>query len=492
MVKGKIKEQTKETTEALPKKLTAKKEQFSEWYNQITQLAGLIDKRYNVKGCFVWLNYGYEAMLNIKKMWDELFKKNGYKEMYFPLLVPVEYAEINNDWWQGFLTEAFWAKGLEEEKAKYVLRPTGEPAMYPMFSLWIRSWRDLPLRIYETVSSFRYETKHTRPIIRDREITVWHEIHTCHSTKNEAEEETKLHMKMWDKIWKKLCLPPLKVVKPKWEVFPGAVGAVEYYSVMPEGKAMENGSVNNLGQAYSKKFNITFKDKKEKEKFVWMTCTGNGARLLAAVIAVHGDDKGLILPPAIAPIQLIIVPIYKKEDKEKVLKKAQELKKILEAEGVRTEIDFNDEETPGAKYYLWEMKGVPLRIELGSREVKNKSVTIYRRDTSQKTTLKESEMIKTTKDLLKTIENNLLKNAEKQFKEKIVAVEEKEELIKNLENNKVASVYFCGEGKCWDEVKALKEGIELFGTDIEKAEEQGKCIICDKKTKIKGYVAHTY
>jgi len=168
--------------------LKYRKSQFSEWYNQILQLAGIIDKRYGSKSFFVWMNYGYEIMLNIKRYWDKLFRDVGIKEMYFPLFVPIKYCEKNLDWWEGFKDQAFWVKGAGEKDWDHILRPTGEPAMYPMFSIWIRSYNDLPFRIYENVSSFRYETKHTRPIIRDREITLWHEIHTAHATKDERTE----------------------------------------------------------------------------------------------------------------------------------------------------------------------------------------------------------------------------------------------------------------------------------------------------------------
>src|SRR3989338_1371393 len=204
--------------EELPRAITVKKmENFSKWYDQAIAAAGLIDKRYNVKGMFVWLNYGLETMKIIKDTWDGLFKKSNIKEMYFPLIIPMKYAQQNSSWFEGFKSEAFWVKTMDENNASHILRPTGEPAMYPMFSLWIRTKNDLPLRIYETVSSFRYETKHTMPIIRDREITIWHEIHTAHESKEEAEEEAKLHIKLNDQIWENLALEPLRVNKPLWE-----------------------------------------------------------------------------------------------------------------------------------------------------------------------------------------------------------------------------------------------------------------------------------
>jgi prolyl-tRNA synthetase len=470
--------------------LTAKKEDFAEWYTQVLGAAGLLDKRYNVKGCYVWLNYGYEMMLNIKSMWDKTFKKNNYKEMYFPLLVPVEYAEQNESWWNGFKTEAFWVKGLEEEKANYILRPTGEPAMYPMFKLWIRSWKDLPLRIYETVSSFRYETGHTRPIIRDREITVWYEIHTAHTTKEESEAEIEKHMEMVDKLWEDCAVLPLRVWKPQWECFPGAVGAVEYYSVMPNGRAMENGSFNNLGQAYAKKFDLKFRDKDEKEKHVWMTCTGNGARLLAAVIGEHGDDNGLIIPPKIAPIEVMIIPIYKQDSKTDVEKEACKLLDKLK-EKFRADIDLRDER-PGSKFYDAEIKGIPLRIEIGPKDIKEKSVVLVRRDTKEKKKIKIAKLTDEVKSALANMQDSMYKKAQDNFKKRIVSAKDKKEIEQAIKNKKVAKVFWCKEGSCWDEIKAIIEGIEMFGTDLKETKEPGKCAVCSKSTKTVGYVAHTY
>jgi len=471
--------------------LTAKKQDFSNWYNQILSAAELLDKRYNVKGCYVWLNYGYEMMLNIKAKWDKLFKTNKYKEMYFPLLVPVEYAEQNESWWNGFKTQAFWAKGYDEPEATHILRPTGEPAMYPMFKLWIRSWKDLPLRIYETVSSFRYETGHTRPIIRDREITVWYEIHTASATKEESEQEIVKHMEMIDKVWEHCAVVPLKVQKPEWECFPGAVGAIEYYGIMPNGKAMENGSFNNLGQAYAKKFDLKFRDKDEKEKHVWMTCTGNGARLLAAVVGEHGDDYGLIIPPKIAPIEVMIVPIYKKETKDEVEKAACKLYDKLEKE-FKTEIDLRDDIRPGSKFYDAEIKGIPIRIEIGPKDIKEKSVVLVRRDKRQKKKVKQDKVASEIKTLLKDIQYSMYKKAQENFKKMIVEVEDKKGIKDAINNKKVAKIFWDKSGDCWDEIKAIMEGIELFGTDLNEAKEPGKCAICGKPTKTIGYVANTY
>jgi prolyl-tRNA synthetase len=475
-----------------PKELTAKKDDFSRWFSQILLLAGIIDKRYDAKGCNVWLNYGYEMMLNIKRYWDIIFRESGIKEMYFPLLVPVKYCEKNPSWWDGFKSQAYLVRGSVEKSTEYMLRPTGEPAMYPMFSLWIRSKKDLPFRIYETVSSFRYETRHTRPLIRDREITVWHEIHTAHATKEEAEEEAEAHVKLYDMIWKKCCLAPLRVNKPRWEVFPGAVGAIEYYNIMPSGRVMENGSINKLGQAYSEKFDIKFKDSDGAEKCVWQVCTGNGARLLAAVIAVHGDNKGIVVPPEIAPIQAVVIPIYTEKTKKQVLKKSKEILEKMKTAGIRAEIDMDDEKTPGSKFYEWEIKGVPLRIEIGPREVKEKALSAVKRNDGKKLKIKESVLPKEISKILAEVQKSLLKKSGSGLKDAIKPAKSKDEIKALVENKKVAQVFWCGGGECWDEIKKIEDGIELFGTALESPKQAGRCAVCGKATKTVGYAARTY
>lgn len=482
MTEGKSKKDIAES-----KVLKAKKAEFAEWYEQILPAAEIIDNRYDVKGLFAWMPYGYNIMLNIKSLWDNLFRDSGIKEMYFPLIVPLNYCEKNESWWKGFKEQAFWVAGKGEE-SKHILRPTGEPAMYPLFSLWIRAYSDLPLRIYETVFSYRYETKQTKPLIRDREIGPWYEIHTAHATKEEAINEIKEAERINDVIWQKLAIAPLKVEKPIWECFPGAVGAIEYYTLMPDGRVLENGSLNNLGQAYSKKFDIKFVDKNGKEDYVWQTCTGNGERYLGSLVSVHGDDKGLIIPPAIAPIQAIIVPIYYKDDKDKIIKTALQLKEKLSSV-VKLDADLRDE-TPGSKFYDWEIKGVPLRIEIGPKDIEKKQVTIVRRDNGTKIAVPEAKMQKEIPKLLDDIQKNLLEKSKLLLESSIGTAKTKDD----LENPKkdILKFFWCNSERCWMEIKGIKEGYELFGSDLKESKTEGKCIICGKPSRKMGYFANTY
>jgi len=472
--------------EELPEQLNAKKDNFPEWMSQILQLAGIIDNRYDIKSMFVWMPYGYDMMLRIKSQWDKLFKENGIKEMYFPLMVPVKYAEQNKSWWEGFKKEGFWAG--TKNKQEFILRPTGEPAMYPMFSLWIRGHNNLPLKIYETVFSYRYETKQTRPLIRDREIGPWYEIHTAHATKKEAEEEIEIHKKLNDEIWEFLAVKPIIVKKPQWECFPGAEGAYEYYTLLPNGKVIENGSLNNLGQAYSKKFNIKFADDKGKEQYVWQTCTGNGERYLAAVIAQHGDDSGLVIPPNIAPIQVLIIPIFKEKNKTEIIKKAGEIKKKLK--DLRVVID-SSEKSIGSKFYDSELKGIPLRIEVGEREIKDKEITLFFRNTKKKIKIKEKDIENEIPKALEKIQKELLEKSKDYLKEKIIAITNVKDITKKIEEGKIVNLYWCGEGKCYDKLIKLKEGLDLLGSELKEGN-PGECIICGKKTKNKAFIGNSY
>jgi prolyl-tRNA synthetase len=479
----------KEIFELKSNQLTATKENLSEWYNQLMLLADIVDDRYAVKGMAVWKPYGYKIMQNIKKRWDELFQNAGIQEVYFPLIVPIEYCEQNPSWWKGFKSEGFKVIAGTDNKIQGIIRPTGEPAIYPMYSMWVRSKNDLPIRFYETVNSYRYETKSTRPLIRTREISVWHEIHTAHATREEAEEEFKLHMKLWDELWKDLALPPFKVVKPIWECFPGAIGAVEYYSTTPTGRVMENGSVNNLGQAYAKKFNIKFKNEKGNEEYAWQICTGNGARLLGGLILVHGDNKGLIIPPKIAPIKVVIVPILFKGKERIVLEKAKELSRELE--GFDIYLDERKEKTAGEKFYEWEIKGVPLRIEIGPKDIEKNSFILVRRDTGKKEIILNKEAKKKVKETLEDIQNSLLKKATEMLNSQIKDAKTLEEVKSNLKSGKISRVFWCKDGSCYDKISETAEGLEGFGSEIEEKEE-GNCIICNKKTKTKLYLARTY
>ncbi len=460
-----------------------------EWYNTLLRIAWIIDRRYPIKGTFVWMPYGIEIMLRIKNYWDELFKNHGIKETYFPLFVPEEFAKKNEKWYSGFKDEVFFAVPSRNPDEKYVIRPTGEPAMYPMFALWVKEGH-LPIRIYQTVSSFRNEGKTTHSMVRDREITFWYEIHTAHKTREEAEEEFNLHIELNKKIWKFLAIPPIIVNKPVYEVFPGAVGAVEFYTILPNGRLLENGSVNNLGQAYSKIFDVYYVDEKGNKHYVWQICTGNGARFLVAAIMLHGDERGLVLPPKIAPIEVVIIPIYTKENKELVIKEARRTFEKLKGQ-FRVELDEREEITPGEKFYQWDIKGVPIRIEIGKDEVKSKKITIFRRDKKTKESVDEKQLEKTIEEMLNDIQTNLEKKVRDFYNSKIKTFSDLKEASKWIKEGGIAKVNWCESLECYEKFSEIEPSVEAIGTLIDETKE-GKCIVCGKKTDKVTLVGKTY
>lgn len=470
--------------EIIPEKLPSR-ENFVKWYNKALELAGIVDRRYEVKGTFVWLPYGLKLMKNLVKEWDTIFQANGIEETYFPLFVPLKYAEKNDKWFEGFKKNLYAAVPFvaeEQQAERIILRPTGEPAMYPMFRLWIKDGK-LPIKIYETVSSFRLEGKTTHTMIRDREITFWYEIHTAHKTKEEAYEEMQKHIKINEHIWKEILnLPALAVEKPKEELFPGAESAVEFYTILPDGRLLENGSVNNLGQAYAKKFELVYKDANGKKQYCWQICTGNGARYLVAAIALHGDERGLVLPPKIAPVQAVIIPIYEKGS-DAVEKAVFELKDLLQKNCIRVHVDERKEKTVGEKFYIWDIKGVPIRIEVGTKEVSSGTYTVFRRDTKQRLKAKKSELVAMLKNLLeKEIPENLYEKALHFYESKIRHFDNAEKALEWIKKGGVAKLHWCESQECYEKLLSLEKGIEPAGSLLYE-QSKGNCALCGKPTE---------
>ncbi|MCS7123640.1 MAG: His/Gly/Thr/Pro-type tRNA ligase C-terminal domain-containing protein [Candidatus Aenigmarchaeota archaeon] len=457
------------------------KNNLIEWYNSLLQIAEIVDRRYPVKGTFIWLPYGLKIMKKLVEILNKIFEENSIEEVYFPLFVPLEFAKINDEWFEGFKKEAFY---LEEEKV--MLRPTGEPAMYPIFKYWIAEGK-LPIKIVQTVSSFRKEGKTTHTMIRDREITFWHEIHTVHKTREEAYEEVEKHKKIYEFIFKEvLHIPPIIVEKPKYEIFPGAESAYEFYTILPNGKLLENGSVNNLGQSYAKKFDLFFVDEKGNKNYVWQVCTGNGARFLVAAFCLHGDERGFLIPPKIAPIQVVIITIPKGE--ENFLDYAYDLNKKLIKENIRSFVD-ESEKTPGEKFNIWDIKGVPIRIEIGEKEVEENFYTIYRRDLKERFKVEKDKVIEIIKKFLEDeIPNYLYKRVEEFYKNVIKNCKDFKELNKLIESGNIAKANWCGELKCFEEISKI--GLEAIGFLEEK--EKGKCIVCGKETEKLTFIGKVY
>jgi len=479
----------------MEKGITVKKqENFSEWYSQVLDKAEITDIRYNVKGFVVIRPWGAMIMENMYDLYEKALQEKNHKPCFFPILIPESNFKKEASHVAGFTPEVFWIKKIQDEE-ELALRPTSETAFYQMYNLWIRSWRDLPLKLYQRANIFRYETKATRPLIRAREF-YWIEAHDCFSNLKEAEAQVQEDIQTTEDIMhKKFGVPFFPFKRPSWDKFAGAVYTIGSDCLMPDGKLIQQPSTHLLSQNFSKVFDIKFKDESGKDQYVWQTCYGPAiSRILASIISTHGDDQGLILPFCISPVQVIIIPIYNSENQKKIISEAKKIQEKIKLLGLKIEIDLT-EKRPGEKYYEWELKGVPFRIEIGEKEIKSKKLVLFIRDTKKKDVISISKLPK-LKDLGEEFDSRLRKKADNFMKDKIINCKTKEEIKKAIENKKIARVNFCsiekdGE-KCAEYVEkntdASIRGILANKKEIPK----GKCIICNKQATEVVYIGKSY
>ncbi|SMD30978.1 proline--tRNA ligase [Picrophilus oshimae] len=450
-----------------------KKENFSEWYNEIIDLAKLSDKRYAIKGMNVWLPYGLKIMRLIDNIIRDNVDNKSFQEVSFPVLITRSQLETEFEHIKGFENEIYWVTkgGSEKLDIELALRPTSESAMYTMFPLWIRSHQDLPLKIYQIVSVYRYETKHTRSFIRVREIHFF-EAHTAHVDYEDAERQMSEYMDIWSSIAEKLCLPYNIDMRPDWDKFPGAKYTLAFDTLMPSGRSLQIGTIHEYGENFARNYDIKYLDINGDLKYVSQTTFGLSERLLAAVIGIHGDDTGLILPASIAPVQAIIIPIPGKSFKE-VLDYSGKILSMLKDINVRAEIDSRENYTPGYKYNDWEMRGVPLRIEIGSREMESSTVTVVSRLNKKRLNISIKE-INNIKNMLNEHDKQLTLNAWKMMEENTVFIDD----INNIPMNKdvLIKAYWCGSRECSDALEQKKD-VTALGT-LYNLNDSGKCIVC--------------
>jgi len=476
------------------KGLTVKKsENFSEWYTQIIEKAEIVDIRTGMKGFIVIRPWGTLTMEKMYDLYEEELQRRGHKPVIMPSVIPESNLKKESSHIQGFTPEVFW---LETEKGeeKLALRPTSETLFTPMFKLWIRSHRDLPMKIYQRGSVFRLDTKATRPLIRGREFQ-WIETHDAFASKKEAEEHVKGDIEITEEIMhKKFGIPFLPLKRPEWDKFAGAEYTIGSDVLMPDGKIIQQPSTHLMGQKFSKAFGATFQNEDGKEDYLWTTAYGPAiSRILVSVISTHGDDKGLVLPFSISPTQIIIVPIYKKENQKKVIKYSEEIKEKLK--GFRVEIDSRDFYSPGWKFNEWELKGVPLRIEVGEKEIKSKSLTLFVRDSQKKEVLKLKDLSK-MKKYSEDYDKRLKAKADKFSNSRVVNCKTKEEIKKAVDSGKIAKADFCSVGtegiKCAEKVER-EIGADVRGTLANKKETpKSNCTICGKKATEVVYIGKSY
>ena len=474
--------------------LNVKKKNFSKWYSQVLDKAEITDLRYSVKGFVVIRPWGTMIIENMYGLYEKALQEKGHKPTIFPTVIPEKNFKKEASHIKGFTPDVFWLEKIKGED-RLALRPTSETAMYQMYALWIRSHRDLPLKIYQRANIFRYETKATRPLIRSREF-YWIEGHDCFETKEEAEKQVQEDIQTTEEIMHgKFGIPFLAMKRPEWDKFAGANYTIGSDVLMPDGKLIQQPSTHFLGQNFAKAFDVKFKDKNGKEQFVWQTCYGPAiSRILASVISTHGDDKGLIIPYCISPIQVIIIPVFNNKNKNKILNESKKIKEKLLDLGIKTEVD-SSEKRPGEKYHDWELKGVPFRIELGENEIKKKEITLFTRDLGKKQNLKINDLQKINK-LGMEFDNRIKSKADNFMKGKIINSKTKKEVKKTLEDKKIARVNFCSmekQGiKCAEFIEKEFHS-EIRGTLANKKEKTtGKCVICNKQAKEVVYIGKSY
>jgi prolyl-tRNA synthetase len=416
-------------------------------------------------------------MEKMYKYFEQKLQEKGHKPYYFPSVIPEKNLLLEKEHVQGFEPEVFWVThgGSTKLQEKLALRPTSETAFYQMFSLWIRSYKDLSFKTYQRANVFRYETKATRPFLRGREF-YWIEAHCAHRTLKDAEKQVREDMETTKQVMHDIFgLPFIFFERPGWDKFPGAEKTFAADVLNPDGKVVQQPSTHLLGQNFSKPFNVKFRDKDGREKYCHITCYGPAiSRIFASIVIVHGDSKGLKFPWRIAPKQVVVIPI---QLSKKTIKKAEETAEKLRKDNIDVELDLDREKRPGEKFYFWEMKGVPLRIEIGEKEIREKELTVYRRDKNEKKTIKESHLLDYIEKTSQDYDRNLIKKADSLFEKRIKDVNSKKELKNALAEGKIARCGFCSlekEGERCAEIVEKEINAKVRGKRLEEEKPKGK------------------
>ena len=471
-----------------------KNEDFSEWYTEVILKSGLADYA-PIKGCMIIREDAIAMWEKIQEILNKKIKATGHRNVYFPMFIPESFLKKEAEHFAGFTPEVAWVTqgGDSPLEERLAVRPTSETIMYATFSKWIRSWRDLPLKINQWCNIVRWETKATKLFLRTREF-LWQEGHTAHATKEEAEKEVLYALSEYKDIMENyLAIPVIIGVKSESEKFAGADYTTALEAMMPDGKALQMGTSHNLGQHFARVFDIKFIGEDEKDHMVWQTSWGITTRTIGALVMIHGDDKGLVLPPRIAPTQVVIVPIpFKGAEPAAIAAKAKEIADRLTQKGLSVILDDRGEYTPGWKFNQWELKGVPLRIEIGPRDLKQEQVTMVRRDTKEKSFIKEIEVVTQAEKLLEEIQHNLYAKARMSLEEKITSVKTYDE-FKQVVSGKGGFIKaaWCGNAGCEAKIKE-ETGATIRVIPFEKEEPTTNCVYCGQKAKDVAYFARSY
>lgn len=473
------------------KEITRKEEDFSQWYIDVITKAELADYYPPVKGCMVIKPYGYAIWERIQEGLNRRFKATGHQNAYFPVFIPESFLRREAEHVEGFAPEVAWvtAAGTEPLEERLAVRPTSETVICSMYRKWIQSYRDLPLLLNQWCNVVRWE-KTTRPFLRTTEF-LWQEGHTAHRTEAEAEEETLRMLEVYREFLEsELAIPTVVGRKTESEKFAGALRTYSVEALMSDGRALQAGTSHNLGQHFARVFDITYLDSDGQLKHVWQTSWGVSTRLIGALIMVHGDDRGLALPPRVAPIQVVIVPIAPRKERPQVMGKAVELASQLQ-ENFRVRLDDREEYTPGWKYNDWEMRGVPLRVEIGPRDLRAGQVVLVRRDTGARVTISRAELIPAVGGLLDDIQQNMLDRARRFLEENTRRAEninQLEEIVSGPRGLVLAG--WCGSAEC---EAAVKERTKATIRNIPfRQEKMTRCVCCEGAARYSVIFARAY
>lgn len=475
------------------KGITVKKsDDMPEWYEQVCLKAEIADFA-PVKGCMIIRPNGYAIWQSIQDYFNKnIVEPNEVRNAYFPLFIPESFFKKEAEHAEGFSPEVAWLdKEVTGDGERLAVRPTSETIMYNSYAQWIRSHRDLPLKINQWCNVVRWETEATKLFLRSREF-LWQEGHCVYETEEDCEKETIMYIKAYQKLCKDLlALPMIVGKKTEKEKFAGAKHTYSIEGFMPDGKALQCGTSHNLSQNFAKAFDIRFLGKDEKMHIPFQNSWGLSTRLIGAVIMTHSDDKGLVLPPKVAYNKLVIVPIFKGEDKDNIL---EESKKIYSSLKLYNPIlDEREEYTPGWKYNEWELKGIPIRIELGPKDLEKKQVVLVRRDTGEKQFIKAKDIKEKVKETLELMHNEMYEKADKLLKDSIIETDDFDDMVKAIKNKKLVKTHFCGEKECEEWIKDKTGGAtsRCIPFDIEP-EKDSKCIHCGKDATCLIYFSKSY
>ena len=473
------------------KEIQSKEDDYSRWYLDIVKKADLMDYG-PVKGTMIIKPYGYAIWENMQKDMDQRIKDTGHDNAYFPLLIPESYLKKEMNHVEGFAPEVAWVTqgGDEVLEERLVVRPTSETIICSMMSQWIQSYRDLPMKLNQWANVMRWE-KSTKPFLRTSEF-LWQEGHTAHATYEDAEEEALQMLEVYRAFVEEvLAMPVIAGKKTENEKFAGAEHTYSIEALMSDGKALQAGTSHHLGQNFSKVFEIQFSDQNNQMQYVHQTSWGSSTRMVGGLIMTHSDDRGLALPPKVAPIQVIIIPILR-GDKELVKSRAHELAAELKRAGVRVKVDDREEMTPGWKFNEYEMRGVPIRIELGPKDIEKEQYVLARRDTGNKEFNPLSTFVETIQETLTQIQSDMFNKAKAFMDSHTYEANSIEEMKEQLLKEKgFLKSWWCEDIKCLDQIKE-DTGATARNMPFEQREGSGKCACCGKESTTTVYFARAY